>query len=236
MKNGKVKKVAVLDKVVQICNAHGASYTPSKASLQPTALRSLLELAQEKQKAVTVTRSDYALAVNARQQNLAGLRRMATQVARMVSASNASKEDREEARLIIRRLRGGVKRQVILPATADTASAPKGTRRMPRFDRDSTMATFHELIELVQRIPGYKPIEPEFTVADLQARLSMVKNQCQAATAAAISYSNARIARDQLWFGKEGVVETINEAKDYIRAKFGSGSQQSQQTKTSMNF
>jgi hypothetical protein len=48
MKNRKIKQVAALDKVMQICNAQSVRYNPSNAALQPTALAALLEQAQEK--------------------------------------------------------------------------------------------------------------------------------------------------------------------------------------------
>src|SRR4051812_23677464 len=100
MKTGKVKIVAQLDKVLLICDKHGESYKPGKESLQPTALRSLLERSQEKLEAVNAARAAYYKAVDARKVNFAGIPKLATQVLRMVSASNASSMDWERVKLI----------------------------------------------------------------------------------------------------------------------------------------
>jgi hypothetical protein len=238
MKKGKVKTVAALDKVLRICNEHGASYNPSNESLQPTAMRSLLEQAQEKTEAVNVTRLAYAMAVNARTASFKGLPKLATQVARMVSSSKASANDKEEVRMIQRKLSAARKKKSgsdsqTQPVTTEPA---KGVRSTSQLDRDGMMNNFHQLIEAVVRIPAYKPNEQEFKVGHLKAKLMQLQQECELARTAAIRFSNARIDRDQVLFGPEGAAEITRQAKDYIRAKFGVRSKQSLQTKSTMNF
>jgi len=238
MKNTIVRKVATLEQLLGICNAHGASYTPSKASIQPTALRSLLELAQQKTEAVNVTRSVYALAVNARQQSFAGLPKLAAQITRIAAASEASLRDKEDARMVRRKFYSVRKKksEVMADTQAGKAPAPKGARSTSSLDRGSMMENFQYLIQLVQNIPGYNPSEVEFKVETLKSVLGDLRTRCQAVAKAATDVSNARIARDQVIFGPDGVVESSSAARDYIRGKFGVVSRQTQQAMQSGNF
>jgi hypothetical protein len=244
MKTGNVKTVAALDKVLQICNAHGASYNPGNDSLQPTALRSLLEQAQEKTEAVNVTRTTYRTAIHARSKSVAGIQKLAAQVVRMVSVSKVSAEDKAEAKLINRRFQSVSKKKdvrtssgkMISQAESEPGQSVKRKRPISQLDRDGIMNNFHQLITLVERLHCYKPNEEEFKVESLKAKLAQLRNESEAATQEAINSSNARIARDQVLYGPDGVEAKTREAKDYIRAKFGVRSQQSMQTRPSMNF
>jgi hypothetical protein len=229
MKSGNVNKVAALDQVLGICNAHGASYTPSKASLQPTALRSLLELAQEKQKAVIVARNAYAMAVSARAENFEGMPKLATQIARMVRSSPASTRELEQVRTIQRRYHGPSKKKPSTTTVEGSETDATKTRRLSRMDFNSQLDTFRALIDIVRIIPGYAPVEPEFSIASLEIKLQAVVASCQSVADAAIALSNARIARDKVLYGDHGVIESIMDVKAYIRAKFGSNSPESRQ-------
>jgi hypothetical protein len=239
MKNGKIKKVAALDKVMQMCNAQGASYNPSNVALQPTALASLLEQAQEKSKAVIVAHAAYALAVNARAESFERIPALTARITRMVAAVGAPKKDREEARMIRRLFLSSKPKKVQTPAAIQdgtTTPSAKATRSTSMLDRDSIMNSFHKLLELVQGIAVYKPNEPELQVAQLKVRLMELEALNLAAIQASINLSNARIDRDKVIDGPGGVVEVTSQAKDYIRARFGVISAESQQTKPSMNF
>jgi hypothetical protein len=51
-----------------------------------------------------------------------------------------------------------------------------------------------------------------------------------------VNYSTARIAREKVLFGSDGVVMSTRAAKNYIYARFGTMSLEAKQTKPSMNF
>ncbi|MDZ7646756.1 MAG: hypothetical protein U5K54_05975 [Cytophagales bacterium] len=90
MKTGKVKQVAAFGKLVGICNDLGASYNPSKAALTPTALATLLEQAQQNLEAVNVARTNFVLAINARQESYAGIYKLVSRVVRAVASAESS--------------------------------------------------------------------------------------------------------------------------------------------------
>jgi len=223
MKTGSKHKVAALDKVLGVCNAYGSGYMPSKSSLTPTAMKTLLELAQEKLKAVTVTRTAYAMAVNARAEAFAGIPALAAQITRLASASGASSEDIREVRMIKSKFYTARKKksQVMNGSQPEGGPAPQGTRSSSRLDMLGKMETFENLIQVVQSIPGYNPNEPEFKVEALRAKLAELRDACNAVAMASIAYSNAQVARDMVIYGAEGVVETKRAAMDYLRGKFG---------------
>jgi hypothetical protein len=238
MKDGKIKKVAELDKVLQICNTHGASYNPGNDALQPTALSSLLEQAQEKVKAVIVARAAYSLAVNNRQKSFAGIPKLAGQVVSMLESSKASSEDKEEAKMIKRTLSpvSRTKKGDNSQAQSGNGTQAEKNRSRSQLDRDGMLNNFHRLVQLVAQIPAYNPREPELAVETLHAMLASFQLHHKWAREAAIQYSNARIARDGILYGPEGVVEVTKQVKAYLRGKFGYRSPQAVQTRTSMNF
>lgn len=238
MKTGKIKSIASLDKVLTICNTYGASYNPGNDSLKTTALGALLKLAQDKTQAVNVAQSAYALAVNTRQQTFDGIPKLAAQVVRMVLASKAPEADWEEARMIRRSMHfQRMKKKVTQPIDPlAPVPAQREVKSRSSLDRDSIMNNFERLIQLVQGIPGYKPNEPEFKVDALKAKLVQLQTVNKAAIQAGVNFSNARIARDKVIFGADGVVMSTRAAKNYIYARFGALSLEAKQTKPSMNF
>jgi hypothetical protein len=83
------------------------------------------------------------------------------------------------------------------------------------------LETFRQLIQIVERIPGYNPNETEFKVAGLKSKLMELQSSMDAVSATSIAYREALIVRDELMYGPAGVIETTRLAMDYIRAKFG---------------
>lgn len=238
MKTSIVKKVAALDKVVMICSAHGANYNPSNAALQPTALAALLQLAQEKSKAVIVAHTSYVMAKVARADGFEGIPTLASKIARMVAASSAPKNVKEEVKRLKARLHAKRKTASQVPAQSEgtVPMPPTENRSISRRDRDSMLDTLIKLVDLVASIPAYKPNEPDFTVEGLKARIVDLQALNLAAAQAKLELSNARIAMSKVMEGEGGVLESTRFAKDYIRAKFGMISKESQQVSKPNNF
>lgn len=216
-------KVAALDKVLGICNVIGSNYNPSEASLQPAALKALLELAHEKQEAVNVTYAAYLMAVNARADKFVRIPTLAARVARLVNASKPNPSDREEVRLIKRRLyRTRSKKSTDASATVTgETQVPKATGGRPKRDKQYVLETFKQLVQVVERIPGYNPNEMEFKVAGLKSTQEGLRATLDAVNATSIAYQEALITFHELIDGPDGVVESTKLAMDYIRGRFG---------------
>jgi hypothetical protein len=234
MKNGIVKKVAALDKVVQICNAHGANYNPSNAALQPTALVALLQLAQEKREAVIVAQNNYTLAVNARSDSFEGIPKLAAKIANMIVASAASQKDKDDVKRIKARLAtGGAKPAVSSQPQTTVPPLPTESRRISRRDRDSMLENLTQLVDLVKNVSAYTPNEPELKVEGLKAKIVELHALNLASLQAKLQLSNARIAMEKVMEGPGGVIDSTRSVKAYIRARFGMVSKESQQVNNS---
>lgn len=227
------KQVAALDKVMQICDAHGASYNPSNEAILPTALASLLEQAQEKTKAVNVARVEHAMAITARAKRYTGIPTLAVRILRHLAAAGLPKDQLEDAREIKRLFFPKPAKKSVVATTGDTTA--KKERRQRGLDRASILAKFKLLVEHVQRVPVYKPNDPEFQVAQLNATLAELQALNLAAIQARIKLNDARVARNELMNGPGGVAEITRLVQEFIRAKFGVYSPQALNTKPSMN-
>ena len=222
MKTGN-NKVAALDKVLGICNVLGSNYNPSEASLQPAALKALLELAREKQEAVNVTRAAHLMALNARKDGFVGIPTLAARVARLVNVSKPKPSDREEVRLIKRRLYPvkSKKSTDVNTTVTSEAQVSKATGGRPKRDKPYVLETFKQLIQVVDRIPGYNPNEMEFKVAGLKSKQVELHACLDAVNVTSIAYQEALIAYHELIYSPGGVNESTKLAMDYIRGKFG---------------
>ena len=173
MKNRKNQKVAALDKVMQICNAHGASYNPSNAALQPTALATLLQQAQEKMKAVSVTEAAYLMAISARAESLQGLPKLATRITRLVEAMNVPVEELEHVKMIKRRLFPSKSRKPKAATVESTQQPPfKKERSASKLSAASMTETFQLLVNVVQNISAYHSNDPDMQIEGLKGKLA----------------------------------------------------------------
>ena len=230
MKTGNVKQVAAFEKLLGTCNALGASYNPSKASLMPTALTTLLEQAQQTVEAVKVARTNYLLAINARNESFAGIPKLATRVVRGVKAFESSEENIKDAFRIKRRLMSKQKSRAPIPSGQVAGGTPlKEAVSSSRLDYDGKMETFGNLIQLVQGIASYNPNETDLKVESLKAVLADLQTRSTEVMTASAAYSKARIARNQALYGNGGVHQTATAVKDYIRFVYGGRSEQSGQ-------
>jgi len=233
-----MKKAGALDQVLTSCTSLGARYQPNKEALMPTALSLLSEQAHESLKAVTVARTSYRLAVNNRSQAFAGIQNLAARVVRIVMVSEASAEHIADAQAI-RNLFYPPKKKRSASATdgqhGNETPASKRSHSNSRRSYPGKMETFGDLIQIVEAIGSYNPYEADLTIDALKTKLSDLQAKSKAVTQAYVSFSNARIARDEVFNGFGGVRETTKAVKDYIRGAFGIFSRQSDQVKQLSN-
>ena len=230
MKSGTVNQVAAFGKLVGICNDLGARYNPSKAALMPTALATLLEQAQQSLEAVNVARVNYVLAINARQDRYAGVYPMAARIVRALSASESSKENIRDAKMLKRKLAARSKPTGIVMAAGSEEGIPAPiSGSISRLDFEGQLDTFAQLVRLIQSLPAYAPNEGDLQVAALRTMVADLRKASLAVANAANALSNARMHRNKVLFGKDGMFETGNAVKDYIRSVFGVSSEPARQ-------
>lgn len=222
MKTGTLKNVAAFEKLVGICHDLGASYDPSKAALTPTALATLLEKAQQHLEAVKRAHMVFTLAVNARQETFARINPLVGRVVRALAASESSKQNLYDVRLLNRKLKPQSN-----PATSsktgtgEEGSVVTSSYSSSRLDYDGKADTFASLLELLKGCEAYKPNEVDLKLPALNSLLVQLRQSSAAVDKAGQVLAMARINRNKVMFGKDGVHETGTAVKEYIRSVMG---------------
>jgi hypothetical protein len=230
MKTGNVKQVAAFGKLVGICNDLGAGYNPSKEALQLNAITSLFTQAQQSLEAMRVARTNYLLAVNARQENFAGVYTRSSRVVRALISSEGSEENIRDARLLKRKLHPRPLAKISHePAAGQEGSVAPVSKTSSRLDFESMADTFAELVSLVQSIPAYSPNETELKVTTLRSMLTGLRDQSKTVADATRALATARIHRNNTIAGKDGLFQTANAVKEYIRSVYGVRSEQARE-------
>jgi hypothetical protein len=228
MKTGNVKNVAAFEKLVGICNDLGPNYNPSKAALTPTAIATLLEQAQQSLEAVNVARVDFVLAVNNRLDGYATIYPLAQRVVRALAASGCSYQHLEDARALRRKM---TSKTLVSESTShsEAASVPAVTHSSSRQDFEGMVETFASLVQLVKSIPEYAPNEADLTVNALKAVQADLRNKAKEVAHTSNALANARIHRNKVLNGENGVYATATAVKEYIRSVFGVRSEASRE-------
>lgn len=227
------KTVGSFDKVLATCKSIGASYQPKAPGLTPTALSQLLERAQQSLRAATETRIAYRMAVNDRKESFKGLRKLAVRVVRMMAAFTKGDDPHYEDAVLIKNKFNAVRRKKSAEQT-QPGEVAQATRSSGRLSYDQQMETFSNLVQLVSQIGSYDVAEPDLTLEALQQKLDELHATSDAVIKANTAFIKARLERNEVIFGKEGILATRKAVKDYILSAFGRESLPSDQVAAGM--
>jgi hypothetical protein len=233
MKTTVEKQVAAFEKLISYCNAHGAMYNPSKASMKVTALNALLTSAQQSVQVVDTAQNALTLAVNARQQIFDPLPKVATRILNSLAATDASPELIADVKMIRDKFRSQASaRKPTEPATS-SSTEPQDQSRGPLsyLDFETKIRNMGRLIQLLSSEPTYKPNEAELQIAALSTLLNNLKEKHKAVQNAQVAVSVAKTIRKKIVYEASGIHGTALRVKKYIRAAFGATSDQYRQLK-----
>jgi hypothetical protein len=231
--------VAALEKLLGLCNTHGASYNPGNASIERTALTALLEEAQKSIQAVHKARGELTKAVNFRRRAFDDLPLVGTAVVSIATANGMARDHLDDLNRIRKRFRsqpfkkgtalktgsGGQAEQPIPEGSAASTDVPVRKNRQLNFD--TKVDNFAELIEFLENEPSYAPKEHEFTLEGLKEKLVALKVMNLSAQEAVTALQQARAARNEIVMNNpNGVVNTCKMVKRYFQAIFGISSEQ----------
>jgi len=227
------KTVGSFDKVLASCKTIGAQYQPNVAELSLTALSQLHDRAQQSLGAVTATRIAYLMAVNDRKKSFEGISKLAVRVVRMMTVySRGNSTHLEDAVRIKRNLSSPDKRPKSAKVAATSTGEPaQATRASGRLSYDQQMDTFSNLVELAAKTGTYYPVVPDLTLQSLQQKLADLRNRSHAVNEARAAFKKARLERDQLISGKDGIREITKAVKGYILGTFGTISDEARHIK-----
>jgi hypothetical protein len=228
---GHAKNVANFEDLISFCTGYGASYNPSKASIQLAALSTLHTNAQNSLSGVTSSKTAFTNATNARQAAFDPIKKLATRIVNALDATDASDKMVADAKTINNKIQGKRSGEKPKPAaTPGTEAAEDKTISVSQQSYDSIIENFGKLIDLVSSEPTYTPNETDLQVSTLTTTLGNLKATNTAVVNAYTNYSNARITRNTiLYAATSGLVDIAGDVKKYVKSVFGATSPQFKQ-------
>ena len=226
---GHAKNVANFQDLIAYCTAYGTTYNPSKATLQLTALNTLLTSAQTELSSVTTAKNAFDTVTGDRQLAFEPLKSLATKVFNYLSVTDATDQTIADAKTINNKLQGRRSGTVSETPPTEGGTAPN-TVSVSRQSYDMLTENFSELIDLISSVPSYTPNETELTVTSLTTFHSNLQTANTNVINAEVVYSNARISRNTILYAENtGLVDIALEVKKYVKAVFGATSPQYKQ-------
>ena len=226
---GHAKNMANFANLIAYCTAYGATYNPSKATLQLASLNTLLTTAQTELSSVTTAKNAFDTATGDRQLAFEPLKSLVTKVFNFLSVTDATEQTIADAKTINNKLQG--RRSGTVSETSPTeGGTPPNTVSVSRQSYDMLTENFSALIDLVSSVPSYTPNETELTTASLTTFLGNLQTANKNVTSAEVAYSNARISRDTVLYSDDtGLIDIASDVKKYVKAIFGATSPQYKQ-------
>lgn len=234
---GHAKNIANFEDLISSCAGYGATYNPSKVSLQVTQLQSLLTSTRTNLANVINTNTAYNNAVNERVHAFEGLKKLATKLVNALEATDASKSTINDAKMYNTKMQGKSAKSTKADAgkmtKADsgktgtvlaTDPAPESPKTISTSQQsyDNIVEHFSKLIDVLATEPSYNPNEVALQTATLSAQLTDLKNKNTAVINAYTTVSNARISRNKsLYDDKTGLCDIAQDVKNYVKSIYG---------------
>jgi hypothetical protein len=218
MKNSKVNQVATFEKLLGFCNTQSAVYKPSKASIQLTALNTLLTQAQQSMKAVDSARISYENAINTREPLFQRIPKLGTRIINSLKASGASTQSIEDASAIRRRFRNHRRTAVGSPENATANAGTASSRTMSYTDLASMVENFESLVNRVSTESSYKPNEADLQLTALSAFATQLRTANKNVINAHAAWKTATSALHLVLYRSNGIYENGVAVKAYMRS------------------
>jgi hypothetical protein len=233
---GHAKNVANFENLVSFCVGYGATYNPSKANLKVPALQTQLASCKANITAVTSTSVAFNNAVNARIIAFFGIRKLSTRLVNALDATGATAQTVKDLKTVNAKVQGSKltkadagKAAKTIDPNAPVVDTPK-TISSAQLSYSSLIEHIATIITILSTEPTYLPNEVDLKVATLNTLLTNLKNTNTGVINAYTTVSNSRIARDQSLYNKtNGLCETANEVKKYVKSVYGATSPQYKQ-------
>lgn len=227
---GHAKNVANFDRLISFCTGYGATYNPVKDSLTISKLNELADLAKTHLQDTKITKAEFDIRTNDRQNAFKELRPLSTKITNALSGVGASEAIIKDAQTINKKIQGA-RSTSNKPIPTDTQpTASEKTISTSQQSYDSLIDHFAKYIELLTQEPLYTPNEADLQIPNLQLRLTAMKNANTATIDTYTAWSNARITRNQTLYNPlTGIVRTASDVKKYVKSVYGATSPQYKQ-------
>lgn len=236
---GHAKNVANFETLFSSVTAFGTTYNPSKESIKPAALQTLLTAAKTSLNGTNTALAAYSNAVSARESAFEPVIPLITRVNNALKATDTTTQVDESAKTIVRKLQGARASAKITDEEKKALEAEgKEVNQIStsQMSYDSRLENLDKLIALLTSVELYNPNEEELKVTSLTALYNDLKTKNMDVVTATIQLSNARISRnDVLYKPLTGLVDIAFDTKIYIKSVFGASSPQFKQV-SKLNF
>jgi len=225
-----VKNLQALGKLKGYCTGYGGAYNPGQQNLQVDALNTLEANATQVMMEITGKQTGYDNITNKREIAFKGIRHLSSRIVSVLKASGAHPLTIKDAQTSTRKIWG---RKAKPSVAAKVATQAENAAQQPKqeftYGRDyaTIAAYFDKLVSTVAAEPKYIVIEPDLSVAGLQATVAALHGLNQGVTQAEVDLSGVRRKRDGLLYKDEGnLYATAVAVKQYVRGAFGFNSAQ----------
>lgn len=230
---GHAKNAANLDTLISFVVGYGVAYNPSKAALKLAGLQTLSTSSKAAIANINTTKAAYSNAVAAREVAFLPLSPLATRILNALKATDTTTQVDDSAKTIVRKLKGQ-KATTKLTEEEKAASLAQGKSvkevSASQLSFDSQLDNFDKLIKLLISVALYTPNETDLKTATLTTMYNDLKAKNTAVVTTATALSNARIARNDLFYKPNtGLVDLALDTKSYIKSLFGANSPQYKQ-------
>ena len=230
---GHAKNVANFQQLIAVCISYGAAYNPARNQLSIAGLQNLLSQAQAALAHLNEAKVTGDAATNNRREAFSTFPKFATQVVNALGAAGASSLSVNDAKGVLRKIRGKRAKEIKESATAASAlPQPAETKHISvaQLSYDNKIEHFSKLISIVQQQTAYHPNEANLTIVSLQAKLDELNALNNDVINTHTALSNARIHRTSILYNpSSGLVKIAADVKLYAKSIFGATSPQYKQ-------
>lgn len=223
---GHAKNVANFEDLIAYCTAYGATYNPSKTTLQLPALTAMHTSAETEITTVATAKNIYDTATGDRELLFEPLKPLATRIFNALSVTDASEQTLADAKTLLNKIKGTRAKKSEEPPVE---GAPK-ENSVSRQSYDTLTENFSTLIDLVSSVPSYTPNETDLTSAALTTYLAELQAANTTVSNKEVALSISRISRNNVLYNEEtGLVPIAADIKKYVKSVFGATSPQYKQ-------
>lgn len=230
---GHAKNVANFEDLTNIVISFGPVYNPSRDSIRPAALQTVLANAHVSMDNYHNAASHYTLAAAERETAFEPTNKLTTRMFNALKATDTTSNVDDTAHSLARKIRG--ERATPIKEVAPTIAGESTDAETKHISSaqtgyDNRLDNLDKFIIHLQNIPKYAPNEIELQPGSVRIMLEDMKLKNNQAKQAAIALSSARIARDKVLY--EPITEITDlafDVKTYVKSLFGATSREYRQ-------
>jgi len=230
---GHAKNLANFNELLSFVSAYDTDYKPAKASISLAELQKLSNEARNALADLNTLNSAWRKAAIERDVAFKPLSKLMTRVMNALKASDTPYQADENVRTLVRKIHGSrAKAKLTDEEKQILAAEGKEIREISSSQTsfDNRLENYHKLIKLLSGFPLYAPNEPDLKVEGLTDLYNDLMLKNTAAVTAFVPVSNARIARNTVFYKEDtGLVDIALAVKAYVTSMFGASGPQYKQ-------